>query len=111
MKKIKPNPELVDAENPELTQDDFSDATSFAAFAKDHGLNMPKPGDSMMVNGEPRAYRGKQKAPVKVAVSLRLHPDTLTAFRKSGRGWQTRIDAALAEYVQAGKLGKKKSQS
>jgi uncharacterized protein (DUF4415 family) len=107
MKNTKPNPEMIDQDNPEITPADFDRAIPFAVFAKEHGLKIPKPGDTILVNDKPRVHRGRQKTPVKVAVSLRLHPDTLAAFRKSGRGWQTRIDAALAEYVSQGRLRKK----
>jgi uncharacterized protein (DUF4415 family) len=42
-----------------------------------------------------RRTRGKQRAPVKKLVSLRLDPDVLAHFRASGRGWQGRINQAL----------------
>lgn len=39
--------------------------------------------------------RGPQKAPTKQLVSLRLDRDVLAHFRKTGRGWQARINATL----------------
>ena len=39
--------------------------------------------------------RGRQKAPLKVPVSLRLDPDVVEHFRATGRGWQTRINDTL----------------
>lgn len=39
--------------------------------------------------------RGPQKAPRKVAVSLRLSPDVVAHFRATGPGWQARMDEAL----------------
>ena len=42
-----------------------------------------------------RRTRGKQKAPLKVPVSLRLDPDVVEHFRATGRGWQTRINDTL----------------
>ncbi len=41
-----------------------------------------------------RPGRPRSAAPKK-SVHLRLSPDVLTYFRKSGPGWQTRIDEAL----------------
>jgi uncharacterized protein (DUF4415 family) len=41
----------------------------------------------------------------KRAVSLRLDPDVLAHFRRGGRGWQSRINAALRK---AAKLPKEK---
>jgi len=38
-------------------------------------------------------------------VSLRLDPDVLAHFRRSGRGWQSRINAVLRK---AAKLPKEK---
>ncbi|MBM3557221.1 MAG: BrnA antitoxin family protein [Alphaproteobacteria bacterium] len=39
--------------------------------------------------------RGRQKAPTKRQVSIRLSREVLAFFRRGGRGWQTRIDATL----------------
>ena len=42
-----------------------------------------------------RRGRGKQKAPTKVRVTLRLDRATVEAFKATGAGWQTRLGAAL----------------
>lgn len=42
-----------------------------------------------------RVFRGKQKAPTKQVVSLRLSRDVVAAYKKTGRGWQSRIDVDL----------------
>ena len=39
--------------------------------------------------------RGPQKAPTKVAVSLRLTREVVDHFKADGPGWQTRMDEAL----------------
>jgi len=36
----------------------------------------------------------------KEAISIRLSPDVLAAFRATGKGWQTRIDHALREWLK-----------
>jgi uncharacterized protein (DUF4415 family) len=41
-----------------------------------------------------RGGRPKKLAP-KEAVNIRLDPDVLARFRAGGRGWQSRINAAL----------------
>ena len=46
-----------------------------------------------------RRTRGKQKAPTKEAISIRLDQDVLAHYRASGRGWQSRINEALRQYV------------
>ena len=43
--------------------------------------------------------RGPQRAPKKIALSLRLSPEVVKHFRARGRGWQTRIDEALRKLV------------
>jgi uncharacterized protein (DUF4415 family) len=46
-----------------------------------------------------RRARGKQKAPTKEQVSLRVDPDVLAKFRAAGPGWQSRMNAALRKAV------------
>jgi uncharacterized protein (DUF4415 family) len=70
----KPNPELIDSENPEWTEE-------------------------MFVQAKLRG-RGPQKAPPKVSTTIRLSPDVVQAFRAAGNGWQTRIDAALKDWLR-----------
>jgi uncharacterized protein (DUF4415 family) len=41
------------------------------------------------------AAAGPPKAAPKEAVNIRLGPDVLAYFRGTGRGWQSRINAAL----------------
>ena len=45
--------------------------------------------------------RGKQKKPTKIPTTLRLSPEVMAYFKATGEGWQTRVDAALREYIQA----------
>jgi uncharacterized protein (DUF4415 family) len=44
--------------------------------------------------------RGPQKAPPKVSTTIRLSPEVVEAFRAGGDGWQTRIDAALKDWLR-----------
>lgn len=43
--------------------------------------------------------RGKQIHPKKEQVTLRLDKETLIFFKKNGRGWQTKINDALKQWV------------
>ena len=44
--------------------------------------------------------RGRPRlAETKTPVSIRLSPEVLKAFRASGAGWQTRVDAALKDWL------------
>jgi uncharacterized protein (DUF4415 family) len=44
--------------------------------------------------------RGRpKKAARKVQVSIRYSPEVLAHFRATGKGWQTRMDEALKEWI------------
>lgn len=47
-----------------------------------------------------RGQRGPQKAAIKEPVSIRYNPAVLAAFRQSGEGWQTRMNAALEDWLK-----------
>ncbi len=45
--------------------------------------------------------RGRPKADVtKERITIRLSPEVLGPFRATGRGWQTRVDAALRSWLK-----------
>lgn len=71
-------------EAPELTADWFAKADLYK-------------GDKLIRRGG----RPKKAAP-KAAVNIRLDPDVLARFRAGGRGWQSRINAALRKAVGLG---------
>lgn len=48
--------------------------------------------------------RGAQKAPTKERVTIRLSRDVVESFRATGDGWQTRVDAALQDWLKNHKL-------
>ena len=47
----------------------------------------------------PKRSRGKQKAPRKQDIHIRLDTDVIEYFKRGGRGWQTRINDSLREIV------------
>ncbi len=57
-----------------------------------------------------RRARGPGKKPAKEQVAIRLDPAVLTAFRSDGPGWQTRMNAALKEWL-ASQPAKRKSRT
>jgi uncharacterized protein (DUF4415 family) len=67
------------SDNPEWTKSDFAKAKSF----------------DEVFPALARKRRGKQKAPTKKAISLRLDRDVLEAYQASGDGWQSRINKDL----------------
>ncbi len=78
----------ADADNPEWTDEMFKASVRFNDLPQ--GLR-----DKLA-----RPPRGLQKSPVKVSTTIRLSPDVLQAFRAAGDGWQTRIDAALKDWLR-----------
>jgi uncharacterized protein (DUF4415 family) len=44
--------------------------------------------------------RGPQKAPTKERITIRLSPEVLARFRATGEGWQSRMDAALQDWLR-----------
>lgn len=90
MKKRKPNPELIDEENPEWTAADFKRARPAREVlpklvGKETAERLLKP-------------RGRPKSPdAKVSISLRIPPQTLARWKSSGPGWQTRMAEILTE--------------
>jgi uncharacterized protein (DUF4415 family) len=46
------------------------------------------------------AMRGGLFKPVKKPIAMRIDADVLAWFRRQGEGYQTRINAALREYVE-----------
>jgi uncharacterized protein (DUF4415 family) len=88
--KKKPNPEMIDHENPEWTDETSARARPAREvlpelFGAKIAAEMLKP------RGRPKSDGSK------VAISLRLPPETLAAWKATGPGWQTRMAARLAK--------------
>jgi len=86
--KRKPNPELVDADNPEWSAAEAHKASSFSALPKTLQTKLA------------RRTRGAQAAPTKERITIRLSPNVVETFRATGTGWQTRMDAALQDWLK-----------
>jgi uncharacterized protein (DUF4415 family) len=83
---MKPNPELIDGDNPEWTEEMFAQSVRFK--------DLPA-----TLQAKLRGQRGPQKAPRKISTTIRLSPEVVQYFRADGEGWQSRIDAALKDWV------------
>lgn len=89
----RPNPELLDNDNPEWTAKEVASARPAKdvlpeLFGAQAAKAMLKP------RGRPHAEVVKDR------ITIRLSPDVTAAFRASGEGWQTRIDAALKDWLR-----------
>ena len=92
-KDIKSNLNKIDShkitsseydELPELTDEMFNRATY-----KVKGVEKISP-----------RRRGPQKAPTKIALTLRLPNDVIDYFKSEGVGWQTKIGCALQDWIK-----------
>jgi uncharacterized protein (DUF4415 family) len=101
--------------NKRVTGSDLKRVDAYVLTQKDYD-EIPELTDADFARGAwhkggkpfPAGPRGRPKAPApKQAVSLRLDPDVVAHFRHSGRGWQSRINAALRK---AAKLPEKKRE-
>lgn len=81
---------VPDEDTPELTEDTARQLIPARQFFAERGLPMP---------GRPRAETPK------IAVSLRLDAEVVEGFKADGPGWQTRINAVLAESLRQKKSG------
>ena len=77
---------LSDPDNPPLTEADFANARP-AIEVVPHIVERY------------RRTRGRQKAPLKADVHIKLDQDIVDHFKAGGRGWQTRLNAKLREAI------------
>ncbi len=71
-----------DGDNPHWTEADFARARPASELPAEIAAAFPR-------------TRGRQQAPLKVPVSIRLSEDVVSHFKAGGAGWQTRIDETL----------------
>ena len=91
----KPNPESIDDDAPEATDGWFQKARPASdvlpeLFGKDAAKELLKPKRGRPVSANPKEH-----------VNIRLDADVLNAFKRTGSGWQTRVNAALKEWLAA----------
>ena len=89
----KPNPELIDEENPEWTAKQIAKARPASeVLPKIFGAQIAQ--EMLKPRGRPRSAHPKER------INIRLSHEVVTHFKSSGDGWQTRIDAALKDWLR-----------
>jgi uncharacterized protein (DUF4415 family) len=90
----KPNPELIDEESPEANSEWFKRAQP----ARDvlTGLVGRKAAATLL---KPKLGRPPLANP-KEHLNIRLDADVVSAFRRTGHGWQTRLNNALRDWLK-----------
>lgn len=77
----------IDEDNPEWTEVDFSKAKRLSDLSEPLQTKLRSLGRS-------KSERAKER------ISIHLSPNVVDAFRATGSGWQTRIDAALNDWLK-----------
>ena len=90
----KQNPELADAENPTWTLNTFKKSRP-AREVLPQILGDQISEELLKPRGRPRLETPKER------INIRLSYEVIQHFKSSGAGWQTRIDAALREFIQS----------
>ena len=90
----KPNPEFIDADTPEATDAWFQKARPATdvlpeLFGKSAAQELLVPKRGRPLSANPKEH-----------VNIRLDADVLTAFRRTGSGWQTRLNNALRDWLR-----------
>ena len=92
MTRRKPDPEMVDDENPELGADWFASARPASEMLPDI-LGAAGAAALLKRRGRPKAEHPKE--PVK----LRLDAEVVAAYRASGPRWQSRMNEVLRQHM------------
>lgn len=71
----------------ELSSEDFAQAVPFSKLPEALQATLRK-------RGRPVAESTKER------ITIRLSPEIVDKFRSTGPGWQTRVDAALADWLK-----------
>lgn len=88
----KTNPESLDSENPEWTAEDFARARP-ANEVLPQIFGAKTAGEMLKPRGRPRVEFPKER------INIRLSHQVIEHFKSAGEGWQTRIDAALLQFI------------
>lgn len=90
----KVHPTKTDNDNPEWTEEDFKRARPASKVLRE--IFPPGVAEAMLVPKKGRPLGSGKKT----SATMRLDNDILAAFRATGRGWQTRLNAALRDWLK-----------
>jgi uncharacterized protein (DUF4415 family) len=79
----------ADGEVRELTEEDFKTAIPFSALP-----------ESLRDKLSAIKKRGPQKSPTKIPTTIRFDADVLAELKASGKGWQTRVNEAVRDWLK-----------
>lgn len=76
----------------ELTRKDIRRMRPMEEILSSHLVNV--------IKKRKRGERGPQKEPTKVAVTVRYNTEVIEYFKKTGTGWQTRMNDVLMAHIK-----------
>ncbi|MDP4300356.1 BrnA antitoxin family protein [Leptothrix discophora] len=94
-------PPLTDAEGEvrELT------AADTAEFKPAKDVLPPELYAGLLEMNRRAGVRGPQKSPLKQPTTIRFDADVLAALKATGKGWQTRVNDAMREWIKSHPAG------
>mgnify|MGYP000004520373 CR=1 FL=1 len=105
MPKLKPNTRLPSATenariNTGIADDEDSPEFSSKGFSKAMPASEIFPPETMQALVAMKRPSGRPKSETpKVFTAIRLDADVLAQFKATGKGWQTRMNAALRQFI------------
>jgi uncharacterized protein (DUF4415 family) len=92
-------PERV--EDPDCSYDPNDAAAVEAFWAKGFVTHSREELAAELAKRRERRHRGPNIAPKKERVTIRLSPEVVKFFKETGKGWQTRLDSVLKDWLRA----------
>ena len=75
-------------------------AADLALFHPASEVLDPELYEGLVAMNKKRGERGAQKKPLKVPTTIRFDADLLDALKASGKGWQTRVNDAMRDWLK-----------
>lgn len=82
---------INDIENPEWTKEDMDNALVFS--------QMPKELQALVVQSQAKKRGRPVSQNKKVSVTIRYSSNVIEAFKATGKGWQSRMNKVLEDYI------------
>ncbi|MEG9489769.1 MULTISPECIES: BrnA antitoxin family protein [Mannheimia] len=83
--------QIIDNENPEWTQADIDNALAFQ--------QMPEQLQSLVLQSQAKKRGRPLSQNKKVSVTIRYSSNVIEAFKATGKGWQSRMNKVLEDYI------------
>ena len=83
----RPDPEMIDDENPEWTEEDFARAKRLSDLPEEH---------QRVLKGIMEQSRQKKEK----RVSVSLPEDVVAKMQSTGEGWEQRVEEAIREWLE-----------